>query len=188
MNPDDLAELDEDLTSLLAAGDDSLARGKTPTDLASSAPPHGLGQDLAFLHVLRQALRRPTPGAHTGGLPANTPVSLGNTPHTHADSPDLSAASPSLTQLDRFAIRHELGRGGFGVVYLAHDPLLNRDVALKVPRAEVLVTPGWRERFRREAQAAAGLEHPHIVPVYEAGQAGAVAFLVSAYCPGPTLA
>src|SRR5262249_37933387 len=70
----------------------------------------------------------------------------------------------------------------------AHDPLLNRDVALKVPRAEVLVTPGWRERFRREAQAAAGLEHPHIVPVYEAGQAGAVAFLVSAYCPGPTLA
>src|SRR5262249_51200406 len=90
--------------------------------------------------------------------------------------------------LGRFRLLRELGRGGFGVVYLASDPLLGREVALKVPRPEVGLTPELRERFAREARAAAGLEHPNIVPVYEAGEAGPVCFLVSADCPGVSLA
>jgi WD40 repeat protein len=61
-------------------------------------------------------------------------------------------------------------------------------VALKVPRPEVLITPELRERFHREARAAAGLQHPNLVPLYEVSDAGAICFLVSAYCPGPTLA
>src|SRR5262249_25640458 len=84
--------------------------------------------------------------------------------------------------------RRELGSGGFGVVFLAHDPLLRRDVALKVPRPEVVTSPELSRRFVTEAQAAAGLDHPHIVPLYEVGEAGGVAYLVSAYCRGPTLA
>jgi eukaryotic-like serine/threonine-protein kinase len=102
-------------------------------------------------------------------------------------------AGPSTLELltaglGRFVIRRELGRGTFGVVYLAYDPRLHREVALKVPRVEALVMPELRERFRKEAMAAAGLDHPHIVPVYEAGEEGAVCFIASAYCPGITLA
>ena len=91
-------------------------------------------------------------------------------------------------ELGRFVIRQELGRGAFGIVYLAYDPRLRREVALKVPRAEVLLTPELRGRFRHEAMAAAGLNHPNIVPVYEAGEAGPVCFIASAYSPGITLA
>jgi len=90
--------------------------------------------------------------------------------------------------LGRFQIVRELGRGGFGVVFLADDPMLGRRVALKVPRLEALADPGLRERFLREARAAASLDHPNVVPVYEAGQVGLVCYIVSAYCPGPTLA
>jgi WD40 repeat protein/serine/threonine protein kinase len=93
-----------------------------------------------------------------------------------------------VTQLGRFEIERELGRGGCGVVFLAYDPELRREVALKVPRPEVLATSELRERFRREARAAAGLDHPNLVPVYEAGEVGAVCYIASAYCPGITLA
>ncbi len=82
----------------------------------------------------------------------------------------------------------ELGRGGFGVVLLAVDPMLGREVALKVPRPEVLITEATRRRFLREAEAASRLDHPHIVPTYEVGQEGPICFIASAYCRGPTLA
>ncbi len=73
-------------------------------------------------------------------------------------------------------------------MFLAWDPALRRQVALKVPQPETLVTPEARKRFLREAHAAAGLDHPNIVPVYESGQIGTVDYIASAYCPGPTLA
>src|SRR5207253_1457172 len=91
------------------------------------------------------------------------------------------------TQLGRFQLRRELGRGGFGVVFLAYDPQLGREVALKVPRPDALVSPELRERFHQEARAAAGLDHPNIVPVYEAGALGPICYIASAYCPGMTL-
>jgi WD40 repeat protein len=93
-----------------------------------------------------------------------------------------------LTHLGRFQLRRELGQGAFGIVWLAHDPQLRRDVALKVPRLEALVSPAARERFLREARAAAGLDHPNVVPVFEAGEIGSVCYIASAYCPGSTLA
>ena len=74
----------------------------------------------------------------------------------------------ALHKVGRFTIRREAGRDGFGCVYLAHDELLKREVALKVPRA--LLTEETRHRFMREAEAAASLEHVGIVPVYDAGQ------------------
>jgi hypothetical protein len=90
-------------------------------------------------------------------------------------------------RIGRFRIRRELGRGGFGVVFLAYDSRLRRRVALKVPRSDALVEAEFRERFQTEARAAAGLDHPNLVPVYESGQAGPVCYIVSAYCPGRTL-
>jgi eukaryotic-like serine/threonine-protein kinase len=99
----------------------------------------------------------------------------------------LKPEAPAKT-LGRFQIRSLLGRGGYGLVYLAFDPQLGREVALKMPRAETLVTAPLRERFFREARAAAALEHPNIVPVHEAGVVGLVCYITYAYCQGPTLA
>jgi WD40 repeat protein/tRNA A-37 threonylcarbamoyl transferase component Bud32 len=81
-----------------------------------------------------------------------------------------------------------LGAGGFGIVYLAEDPRLARQVALKVPRPEALLHPELRHRFLREARAAARLHHTNILPVFEVGEAGPLCYIVSAYCSGGTLA
>lgn len=90
-------------------------------------------------------------------------------------------------ELGRFRILGELGRGGFGVVFLAEDPTLGRRVALKVPRVEILTgSESWR-RFLREVRAAARLDHANLVPLLEAGTIGPVGYIVSAYIPGPSL-
>lgn len=73
------------------------------------------------------------------------------------------------TRLGPYRIVAPLGRGGMGSVYRAHDAALERHVALKVLPAEFLHDPAFAERFRREAQVAAKLEHPHVVPVYAYG-------------------
>ena len=90
-------------------------------------------------------------------------------------------------RIGRFEIDRELGRGGFGVVVRAFDPELGRHVALKLPRADALDSLRVRRRFLREARAAARLDHPNLVPVYEAGEVGPVCYIASAYCEGPTL-
>jgi hypothetical protein len=102
---------------------------------------------------------------------------------------DLSPGnSAALTALGRFRITHELGRGGFGIVFLAEDSRLGRKVALKVPRPEVAGEPALRQRFLREAHSAASLDHPNVAPVYEAGEADGLCYIASAYCPGGNLA
>lgn len=91
-------------------------------------------------------------------------------------------------RLGRFVLERELGRGGLGIVYLAHDPRLGRKVALKIPRLEALLNVDLRRRFLREAEAVARLNHPHLVALYEAGEDRSICYLASEYCPGPTLA
>lgn len=90
-------------------------------------------------------------------------------------------------RLGRFEIVRELGRGAFGIVFLADDPLLRRQVALKVPRPEILLTTDSRRRFLREAQAAARLTHPNLIPVYETGEVGPICYIAAMYCDGLTL-
>src|SRR5262249_15522917 len=75
----------------------------------------------------------------------------------------------------------------FGAVYRARDPQLGRDVALKIPRPGSLDNPRIAERFLREAKAAANLQHPHIVAVYDAGQHDAYYYIASAFIKGQTL-
>lgn len=80
--------------------------------------------------------------------------------------------------VDRYDVVAELGRGGMGVVYRARDPLLNRDVAVKViPPA--LLTPAAEERFQREAQIVAQMNHPSIVSIFDIGRhEGSLFFLM----------
>lgn len=105
-------------------------------------------------------------------------------PDQHFPPPTSTADSHTF---GRFTLRRELGRGGFGVVHLAFDPLLQREVALKLPRLDVVLNAPLRERFVREGRAAAGLAHPNLVTVYEAGEYNGICYLAMAYCPGPTL-
>jgi serine/threonine protein kinase len=106
----------------------------------------------------------------------------------------LGTGQPTATdvtadrKVGRFRLLRQLGQGSYGIVFLAHDPVLQREVALKVPRLEAFLTPELRQRFLREAQAAARLEHPNIVPVHEAGESDGVCYIASAYCRGTTLA
>src|SRR5262249_16379269 len=70
----------------------------------------------------------------------------------------------------RYRVTGTLGRGGFGVVYKGYDDDLRRDVAIKVPHRERVARPEEVELYLAEARILAGLDHPHIVPVYDVGR------------------
>ena len=86
-----------------------------------------------------------------------------------------------------YSLQRELGRGGMGVVYLARDVQLDRDVAIKVLPLNLARTEEFRERFLREARTAAGLSHPNIVPIHRVGEADGFVFFVMSYIEGETL-
>jgi serine/threonine protein kinase len=88
----------------------------------------------------------------------------------------------------QYALESEIGRGGMSVVYRARDVRLNRLVALKVLPPELAYDPAVRIRFTREAQTAAQLSHPHIVPIYDVGEREGLAYLVMGFVTGGNLA
>jgi serine/threonine-protein kinase len=87
----------------------------------------------------------------------------------------------------RYEIQREVAQGGMAEVYLARDQLLNRPVALKALFPEYAREPSFVERFRREAQAAANLNHPNIVAIYDWGQESGTYFIVMEYVEGRSL-
>ena len=92
--------------------------------------------------------------------------------------------------LDRFVVLHRLGQGAMGVVYAAHDPKLDRKVALKLVDTGGFGSEGVREaqdRLEREARAAADLSHPNIVTIYDTGTVGDQVFLAMEMVDGETL-
>src|SRR3954447_2780917 len=88
---------------------------------------------------------------------------------------------------NRYEIDREIARGGMAEVYLARDQSLNRPVALKALFPEYAREPSFVERFRREAQAAANLNHPNIVAIYDWGQESGTYFIVMEYVEGRSL-
>ena len=89
--------------------------------------------------------------------------------------------------IGRYEVINELGQGGMAIVYLAQDPFIKRQVAVKVLPRKFTHDPQFRVRFEREAQVIAALEHANIVPIYDFGEHEDQPFIVMRYLPGGTL-
>ena len=95
------------------------------------------------------------------------------------------------TTVGRYRIEEWLASGAMGEIYRAYDPLIDRPVAIKIIRRELICGPGadqWLERFKREARAAGQRFHPNIVTVLDYGEEGGLPFLVMEFIDGPSLA
>ncbi len=98
------------------------------------------------------------------------------------------ASDPNLgMELAGFRIEGRIGRGGMGVVYRARDIQLDRAVALKILPPELAQNDGFRKRFIRESRLASSIDHPHIVPIYRAGEHDGLLFIVMRYVEGSDL-
>ncbi len=102
------------------------------------------------------------------------------------DAGAIGAAAPGA-RIDRYELVRLLGAGGMGEVYLAHDPELARDVALKLVRPRSGTVASMQQRLRREAQAMAKLSHANVVPVFDLGAVGDRLFIAMGLCEGGTL-
>ena len=131
------------------------------------------GQDLqdARFHKLRRSLEL-----------------LRDAGHAAQPAPDELESLGEFTLPPRYEVVSGLGQGGFGLVVLAVDKHLKRQVAIKVPKADVLLTKRMVARFLREAQHVAQLNHPNIIPVLGTDETATLPFIVYHYCHGSTLA
>ncbi|HKB06440.1 MAG TPA: protein kinase, partial [Gemmataceae bacterium] len=149
-----------------------LRRGERPTTAEYADRYPELAELLAEILPAVQALN-PAGGAALAETPA--------TRDTRADR----AVIPPAPRLADYEVLGEIGHGGMGVVYKARHRALGRVVALKVLRSHDAAD---LERFRTEAQAVAGLQHPHVVQLFEVGEADGRPFLALEYVPGGSLA
>ena len=148
-----------EIDKLIKLDADLKSGAKLPTDSKASTEDSDLISATAALREIHQAFR-----VNHKQLPIGLPETIG-----------------------KYHIRSVLGVGGFGIVYLAEDRQLKRVVAIKSPLVGRIDSEDDRRRFLREATATAKLDHPNIVPVYDAGLDGDQVFLALAYCPGPGL-
>src|SRR5437016_5508043 len=118
------------------------------------------------------------PGGTTSAPHPSVPCPSGTLVDPAADHPEDPNCPPDLQRHPRYLVLERLGEGAMGAVYKAVHLLLDRLVALKVIRPELVGRPGMARRFQREARAAARLRHPNIVTAYDADQAGDAHFLV----------
>ena len=170
----DSLKLDDYLARLLAILDSNVEGGNSqaPTVDISARPPEA---------VPRDAPAHGAAASHEGSLSEVLPD------QEQRVDPRLGFTSGQPLRIGRYELRRQLGKGGCGIVFLAYDPKLQREVALKIPRPEMLLSAEARKRLIREAQAAAEFDHPNLVPVYETGEIGPLCYIATAYCPGQTL-
>ncbi|MFO1008373.1 MAG: protein kinase [Planctomycetaceae bacterium] len=113
-----------------------------------------------------------------GEFPTEPSEFLGNT---------ASSGILAPSRFQRFHIIRRLGVGGFAEVFLADDPLLHRQVAIKIPHTKWVADPNARRRFLREARALGQMQHPAIVTVFESGELDGIPFLVMEHCDAGNL-
>ncbi len=140
------------------------------------------------LELLAEFKTSPTDEAGIGTRRSHVTVESSALIDAENGNTSLEALIPDPHRLGRFEISNQLGRGGYGIVIKAFDPDLNRVVAIKIPRLEAALSSDARSRFQREARAAAALNHPGVVAIYETGSDQGVDYIVSEYVEGENLA
>ena len=120
--------------------------------------------------------------------PVDNPIDSSATPDFAGERFDWSA--PDLpARIGRYRVERLLGRGGFGLVYLARDEQLARPVAIKVPHVRLIARPEDAQAYLLEARTVANLDHPNIVPVHDVGETVEFpCFIVSKFIDGDSLA
>src|SRR5437762_6086921 len=106
----------------------------------------------------------------------NEPDDLDRTGPYQPETAEGTSEQPQ--QIGRYRVERLLGKGGFGVVYLAHDEQLQRLVAIKVPHRHLVSRPEEAEAYLTEARIVAALDHPNLVPVYDVGSAADCPFFI----------
>ena len=138
-----------------------------PGDLPATTWPHAPGTPSSF------KVRCPY---------CNSPIPLSDSPHAR-----LTATAGDMRQLGKFLLLERIGVGGFGAVWKARDTELDRLVALKIPHPGLFDSAADRERFSREARAAAQLRHPHILTVHEVASLDGLPAIVADFIEGASL-
>lgn len=153
---------------------------------------HPFDRPVLLLHLIGIEVRQrqrlgetPLPDEYMARFPADGETVVGFDWSLPA-SPAMTSAGPRRRQVGRFELIERIGAGGFGEVWRAVDPHLQREVALKLGRYDVS-DDGRPDLLLHEARSAGQLRHPAIVPVHETGVEGDVAYIVSDYIPGTTL-
>src|SRR5262245_20081773 len=122
-----------------------------------------------------------TNGSGGDSAPGHTPVTVPD-PEAPRGQPAAASGSPTVSATERYVIDHDIARGGMGRIFAGRDLRLQRTVAIKMLRAQDAALAG---RFEREVKLAARLQHPGVVPVYDAGfWPSGEPFLVMKLIPG----
>jgi tRNA A-37 threonylcarbamoyl transferase component Bud32 len=176
--PDPSSEIPADpLDAVIAAYLQQVEAGVVPDREALLATHPDLAERLRAFFADYDRVDRQAAGLH-----------LSNDPNRTVDGPQQPGSLPRVRYIGDYELLEEIARGGMGVVYKARQITLNRIVALKMILHGELATPMDVARFRAEAEAAATLDHPNIVPIYEVGTHEGQQYYAMRYVEGTSLA
>ena len=156
----------------------AIDQGKSPVKNHDHEEIERVKHALGFLDGVRTDLD-PAELARATVIPEKT------LPDYSVDESPLTSSMPK--QIGRFKILDQIGQGGSAKVFLAYDPQLDRNTALKVLLSNHMFSEEASARFDREARATAMLSHPNIVPIFETGKIEDDLFIISEYCSGESL-
>jgi serine/threonine-protein kinase len=165
----------------------AFARGQLDGAELASVAEH-VGACAACCRALKLIPDDSLPGLARAAAVAPATVHSTNAPSPNAPNPIKQEQIPAgFVNHSRYRLLSELGAGGMGTVYKAHDDAMDRVVALKVVSPHLTAKAGALARFQKEIRAAAKLEHPHIIRAYDTGEAGGAQFLVMEFVEGTSL-